>query len=128
MSDIGLQYCKRHKAVVLPFLGKFPCCIQKEAEEALAAVGEAMLVVGSAEHKLGVAKEALRKYGIHSPKCQSLKTTLQESELPSHLHVPPYRTQPAKIKCICGLDKALGIVDAKKEVPDEDRAANHTQS
>lgn len=109
MRGIGLQYCKKHKAVVLPFMGKLPCCIQEEADQALVAVGEAMLVVESAEHKLGVVKEALRKYGIHSPKCQSLKTTLQESELPSHLHVPPYHISPAKINCICGLDEVLGV-------------------
>ena len=114
MSDIGLQYCKKHKAVVLPFMGKMPCCIQKEADLASAAVGEAMLVVESAEHKVGAMKEALWKYGVHGIECQKLGDTLQEGDLPYHTHLGPHRTQavPAgKVKCVCGLNKALGVVD-----------------
>lgn len=125
MSDIGLKYCKRHRVVVLPFMGKMPCCIQEELDIAMAATREAMLVVESAEYKLGVVNEsaskaagaysllleALRKYAVHSPECHPLETPLQESDLPYHTHLGPHRTQevPArKIKCVCGLNEALG--------------------
>jgi len=56
---------------------------------------------------------ALRKHGIHSPKCQSLKDELQASELPSHMHLPPYKVPAGKIRCVCGLDEALAATEGK---------------
>jgi len=74
--------------------------------------------------QIATLREALRKHGIHSPKCQSLKDELQVSDLPSHMHLPPYKIPAGKIKCVCGLDEAL----AATEPPPNERTLYHDKT
>jgi len=86
--------------------------LRLEADELRQAVSVATAdKVFDLEREVATLREALRKHGIHSPKCQSLKDELQVSELPSHMHLPPYKVPAGKINCVCGLDEALAATE-----------------